>query len=208
MRGETLEGAEQDILEKVRIALTNMPQLGVGFRGLLSIKQEDYGRLKSFLSQPEIQTAVDTYRFFNKALDYLPRDTRPNVWVCIVNLWTLANQLGVEPEIVAKTMSELLDPKSDPATLVQFVNDLEDVRQHYAVWSKRLFYAARNARFLTGIVTASDLRAVYKEDFSAATNEMEYDPVLDLEGLTPVANIRLAINNNEFNSIVTPQSSE
>ena len=127
----------------------------------------------------------------------MPRDSRPLVWTCVVNIWGLEEQFRTGPEQVIGALNQLLGPEKDPQSLVGLFHDLKHVNERFSIWGRKILYSTRNNRFLTSVVTASGLRAVYKEDFSVATEEQEYDPILDLESLTPVASIHLAFNNNQ-----------
>jgi len=195
-RSRSLSSVPPELQERILGSIKNAPELQDAFHQLLAVREEDFGKIHAFLSRADWPTNVEMHRFFNELLVYLPIQSRITPWVCLVSVWGLASTFNVAPQEVLRLLHGAWAPDKNVEPLLSFVSGLDFVFDRMSTWSRQLSYAVRNERFLTNILTASDLRAVYTQDFSLVSTPETYDSVVDLQTLIPVAKIRLVFNNN------------
>lgn len=179
------------LVDKVRKVVGDFPHVQTSLEQLLSVKDADFEQISGFLNNNGLAATVEVQQFLNQALNYMPRETRIGPLAAIHSIAYFSTIFAADPQQVLLALREIYYPEEDFTRLLVFVDALKPAFEQSTKVNKRDFFAHRNSKFMSSVVSATDLRAVYKEDFSLAYAQESYDPVLDLESFVPLARIRL-----------------
>ncbi len=183
--------SSQEIRDRILGRIEEFPQFPDTFSALLSVKEEDLSKIASFLTSDPEPTVLQLHQFFSSLLNYLPSGAYINPWLAIYGIWLLSSQESNEPSEILEILGARFAPNHNLKPLKNFFLELRYAQERWEISTKASYIRSRNTRLLNSAVTACDLRAIFKEDFSPAVTEASYNPALDFERFTPVAKVRL-----------------
>lgn len=169
-------------------------QLADALNALASVKEEDLAKIAKFLIADPEPSILQLHQFFSGLLDYLPTGTYLSPWLAIQSICFFARQESIEPTDVLEILMAEHAPDHNLKPLKGFLRELKPALERLDISLKSSFFVNRNTRLLNSAVTACDLRAVFKEDFSLAATEATYNPILDFDRFAPVAKVRLTFD--------------